>query len=72
MTGQLHSDVAQLLPRLPSMSMDMVPPLEFTQQKYPATTMVFGCYWIVLDDEMVEGRGIEPPTSTLRTLRSPN
>jgi len=25
-----------------------------------------------LDDEMVEGRGIEPPTSTLRTLRSPN
>jgi len=25
-----------------------------------------------LDVEVVEGRGIEPPTSTLRTLRSPN
>ena len=40
--------------------------------KKPAVTLAFGCGWIVLDVEVVEGRGIEPPTSTLRTLRSPN
>ncbi len=40
--------------------------------KNPAVTQAFGCCWILLDDEMVEGRGIEPPTSTLRTSRSPN
>jgi hypothetical protein len=36
------------------------------------STFTPGVLLILLDEEMVEGRGIEPPTSTLRTSRSPN
>ncbi len=34
--------------------------------KKPAVTLAFGCYWIGLDDEMVEVRGIEPLSENIQ------
>jgi hypothetical protein len=39
--------------------------------KKPAFLRAYECYWILLDVDMVEPGGIEPPTFALRTRRSP-
>ena len=32
----------------------------YKPMKKPAFTLAFGCYWMTLDDEMVEAAGVEP------------
>ena len=41
-------------------------PLSEKTYKKPAVTLAFGCYWIGLDDEMVEVRGIEPLSENIQ------
>ncbi len=79
--GEVHSGVTpfhgrSFAPSYPRLSMDLLNRYRTTENKKAAYVAAFRLIIILyrtsLDYELVEGRGIEPPTSTLRTSRSPN
>jgi len=46
--------------------MDRVALCRKKHTKKPAVMLAFGCYWNVLDDEVVEVRGIEPLSENIQ------